>query len=191
MQGAIPAHCYDSSTVPQSTYSTPDRYAHYYTDSSPSYFSSNAGATAYVNFYNTSDYALRWWNVDQGAKPDNGLGGIGVNYPGYFYSTSSGSCKIAGVQYNLSFPTNTYEIVAYADPSWSYALGAQANVGGVFKPGPAYKQINLPSAWPIDTHPQIDNQPYSAHVWHSAQFRSDNMSRADFWSALLNQMGLQ
>jgi hypothetical protein len=137
------------------------------------------GAGSYVNFYNTNDYALGWWNVDQDQKPDNGLGGIGINYPGYFYSSSSGFYKIAGTQFNLNFPANTYEIFAYADPAWSYALGAQANVGGAFKPGLTYQQVEL------------DVAPYrflNTHKYHSAEFRSDNMSRAVFWNMLLNKM---
>lgn len=188
MQGAVPAHCYDASTANRNTYSTPDRYANYYTSGASSYFSSSTGAGTYVNFYNTNDYALGWWNVDQNQKPDNGLGGVGINYPGYFYSTSSGFYKIAGSQYNLSFPANTYEIFAYADPSWSYALGAQASVGGVFKKGSLYQEVDLPSVWPVDTHPHSTNSPYSEHVWHSAQFRSDNMSRAVFWNTLMKRM---
>jgi hypothetical protein len=75
-----------------------------------------------------------------------------------------------------------YEIFAYGDPAWSYALGAQPNVGGVFKSGATYNQVDLGAA------------PYnfgSAHKGHSAQFRSDNMRRAVFWNALLIQMGLK
>ena len=182
MQGAVPAHCYDASTVNRTTFSIPDRYAHYPADSSSSYFNGSAGAGTYANFYNTNDYALGWWIVDQNTKPDI------ATSPGYHYSSSSGFYKIIGTGTNsttyLNFPGNTYEIFAYADPAWSYALGAQANVGGAFT---IARQVVLPSVWPIDTHPGGN---YSAHVWHSAQFRSDNMSRAVFWNSVLNEMRL-
>lgn len=185
MQGAVPAHCYDNSTVNRTTSSVPDRHGHYWTDSSPSYFNASAGAGKYVNFQNTNDYALSKWTLDQNLKPDNGIWGIGINYPGYFYSSSSGFYKIVGSTTNgtiyLNFPANTYEIFAYDVPAWSYALGAQPGVGGVFKVGQTYRQIDLNAA------------PYgfgAAHKGHSAQFRSDNMSRAVFWNTLIDQMGL-
>jgi hypothetical protein len=81
----------------------------------------------------------------------------------------------------LNFPANTYEIFAYDVPAWSYALGAQPGVGGVFKVGQTYRQIDLNAA-PYDFG--------AAHKGHSAQFRSDNMSRAVFWNTLIDQMGL-
>jgi hypothetical protein len=120
-------------------------------------------------------------------KPDNGVLGIGINYPGYFYSSSSGFYKIAGSTYYLNFTNNASEILAYCVPSWSYALGAQADVGGVFKSGSTYQEVNLLNVWPFDTHL---NHDYSEHVWHSAEFRSDNMSRAVFWNTLLKKCSL-
>jgi hypothetical protein len=180
MQGAVPAHCYDNSTVNRSTYSTPDRYAHYWTNSSPSYFSASAGAGTYVNFYNTNDYALSWWNVDQSQKPDNGILGIGINYPGYFYSSSSGFYKIAGTTYYLGFPTNTYEIFSFCDPSWSYALGAEAGVTTLDS------ITDLQSVWLPDP---LSHHDYSSHFWHSAEFRSDYPSQVNFWRTVLGQKG--
>jgi pimeloyl-ACP methyl ester carboxylesterase len=190
MQGAVPAHCYDASTVNRSSSGPPDCYAAYWTNGAPCYFNGTAGAGTYVNFYNTNDFALRYWNMDQDPfKPDNS----GLPFPGYYYDTPSGThpsgfYKIIGsTDYDLYFPSSTYEIFAYADRAWSYALGAQPGVAGSFTTA---KQVNLPSVWPIDTHPQINNKSYSAHVWHSAQFRSDNMSRAAFWNTVLNRMNL-
>jgi hypothetical protein len=181
MEAAIPAHCYDALTTTNGTRTPPDRYAYYYTDGSPCYFDATSGAGRYINFYNTNDFALSFWKVDQTFKPD-----MGLTYPGYHYSSSSGFYRIFGAGTNdiryLTFPTNTYEIFAYGDPAWSYALGAQPNVGGVFKSGATYNQVDLGAA------------PYnfgSAHKGHSAQFRSDNMRRAVFWNALLIQMGLK
>jgi pimeloyl-ACP methyl ester carboxylesterase len=190
MQGAVSAHCYDSSTANRATPTPPDRFAHYYTAGASSYFSASSGAGNYVNFYNTNDWALSWWNFDQSWKPDN------LNYPGYNYSVSGLHPNGFYVQFgtgtndfrNLNFPDDTYAIFAYGDPSWSFALGAQADVAGAFKKGSSYQEINLPSVWPADTHLNSTNNPYSAHVWHSAEFRSDNMSLAVFWNAMMKQM---
>ena len=60
---------------------------------------------------------------------------------------------------------------AQGDPSWSYALGAQANVSGVFSSG----QLDLDATYSFG----------SLHKGHSAEFNSDNMSRALFWNKLL------
>ena len=179
MQAAIPAHCYDSSTTINSTRTPPDRYAHYYADGSASYFSGTAGAERYIDFFNVNDFALSYWNVDQGLKPDYSP----LSYPGYHYSSSSGRFyKITGVGANnihyFAFPGDTYEIFAYGDPSWSFALGAQANVGGSFL---------------TSSQVELDQLPYSfgsTHKFHSGQFRSDNMSRAVFWEAVLQNMNL-
>jgi len=176
MQGAIPAHCYDPLATTNSTRSVPDDYAQYWTSGAPSYFNSTAGAGSYINFFNINDYALGWWNVDQGQKPDAGT------TPAYHYVTPSGTNpsgfykQIGSTEYNLYFPTNTYELFAYGVPSWSFALGAQPNVGGAFKTA---SQVEL------------DIAPFNylnTHKYHSAEFRSDNMSRANFWNAVITQM---
>lgn len=175
MQGAIPAWCYDPTTTNRDLGSyesyTPDRYGHYWTSNSPCYFNGIAGAAHFVNFQNEFDYALSWWQSDQNMKPDLGYGWSGfpgqdVNsfYRGYVLTTP------------LGFPTNTYEIFAYCDEAHCFALGAQPNVGGAFKVGSAFQQIDLAGS------------PYvfgSAHKGHSAQFRSDNMLRWYFWEHLM------
>jgi len=191
MQGAVPAHCYDATTANRSSSGPPDCYAAYWTNGAPCYFNGTAGAGSYINFYNTNDWALSYWNLDQDPfKPDNS----GLPFPGYYYTTPSGThpsgfYKIIGsTDYDLYFPASTYEIFAYADRAWSYALGAQAHVGGAFKKGSSYQEVDLPSVWPADTHPHSPGNLYTAHVWHSAQFRSDNMSRAVFWNTLMEQM---
>jgi len=81
----------------------------------------------------------------------------------------------------LNFPENTYELFSYCIEARSYALGAQADVGGEF----SGNQVNLRSAWPSD----LDG--YIAHKWHSAEFRSDNMQRALFWNQTLIKMKLK
>jgi pimeloyl-ACP methyl ester carboxylesterase len=169
MQGAVPAHCYDTNaatrTIPYPFDSgTPNRYAHYYTDTSPNYFNGSAGAGTYVNFFNTNDYALGYWQTDQNLKPDTGFSYSGTN----FFAGGS----------EIDFPSATYEIFAYADEARCYALGAQANVGGVFS---ISKQLDLFAA------------PYNfgrLHVGHSLQFRLDYPQSTLFWNTLLSKMKL-
>jgi len=38
----------------------------------PCYFNASAGAGSYVNFFNTNDFALGKWQIDQNLKPDAG-----------------------------------------------------------------------------------------------------------------------
>jgi hypothetical protein len=135
-----------------------------------------------VNFYNTNDYALDKWIIDQNYKPDNGTS------PGYHYDSSSGFYKIIGTGPGsttyLYFPGNTYEIFAYGDEARCYALGAQAGINGAF----GGRQLNLQTVWPSDTHLQPKGL-YSAHVWHSAEFRDDFPNQANYWNSILNDLG--
>jgi hypothetical protein len=174
MQGAVSAHTYDPTTPDYGTYPEPDRYADYWTNGAPSYFNGSAGAGTYVNFFNTNDYALNKWLTDQYYKPD-ALRGYGFNEYSEFYYGYVDPITI------LNFPTNTYQIFSYADPSWSYALGAQLNVGEVFKVGTAYNEIEL------------DATPYSfgdQHIYHSLEFRSDPPQLWQFWNQVLLSMKL-
>jgi pimeloyl-ACP methyl ester carboxylesterase len=184
MQGAVPSHAYDQTAPVRSLgifdSGTPNCYSNYYTPGSPCYFNTSAGAGTYINFFNTNDYALDKWTIDQNYKPDNG-----VNYPGYYYSSSPGFYRINGsVETDLSFPGNTYEIFAYADEARCYALGAQQGIHGAF----GGRQLDLQTIWPPDTHLQ-PNGIYSAHVWHSGQFRDDFPHQANFWNNILDDIG--
>jgi hypothetical protein len=174
MQGAVPAHCYDTNaitrTIPYPFDSgTPNRYAHYYTATSPSYFNNIRGAGSFVNFFNTNDYALSYWQTDQNLKPDTG----------FSYNTSTTEFYAGGTE--IDFPTATYEIFAYCDEARCYALGVQPNVGGVFKVGSVFEQVEL------------DSSPYnfgSQHLYHSIEFRLDNPQNFLFWNTLLSEMKL-
>ncbi|HEV2691836.1 MAG TPA: hypothetical protein VG347_02970 [Verrucomicrobiae bacterium] len=194
MQAAISAHTYDPNTVSRSfSPSTPDDYGSYGT-SSTSYFNGSAGAATYVNFFNTNDFALHSatfsWDNNQNNKPDHGIAGFSIPYPGYYYSVTSqhpnGYFAILGAgssaYQNFNLPDDTYTIFAYCDQSRSYALGAQANVGGVFKVGGVYQQIDLK---------QLPYNFDKEHKFHSGQFRSDNTQRWQFWQTTLVQMGLR
>jgi hypothetical protein len=189
MQAAVSAHAYDSSTATRSfTPNTPDDFANYWTTGAP-YFNSSAGAGTYVNFFNTNDYALHSatfsWEFDQNTKPDNSITG----YPGYHYNVSSLHPNGYYVQFgagtnayrNLNYPGDTYTIFAYCDQARSYALGAQANVGGPFKTL-SYHQVDL----------TLDPFDFSTtHKYHSGQFRSDNVTRWQFWNQTLIKLGLK
>jgi hypothetical protein len=182
LQGAVPAHAYDPSattrTIPFPLDSgTPNRYAHYWTDTSPSYFNGSIGAGSYVNFYNPKDYALNMWAIDQNVKPlppyswSLGTGGT----ESYYRATSLFSAQ------QLFFQGDTYPIFSHIIQARCYALGAQSNMVG-------FAQQNLINLWPPDTHPGGN---YGAHVWHSAEFRSDNMLQQKVWHALLGQQGFE
>ena len=178
MQGAVPAHCYDPTTATRNYgFRTPNRYAHYWTDAMPCYFAATAGAGAYVNFFNTNDYALAMWQYDQNWKPD-----LGANY-GYDGTNFFQGITIPNMERLLLLPADTYEIFSYCDQAQSFALGAQAGIGGVFNGA----QQSLIDLWPADTHP---GGAYGAHVWHSAQFRSDYMHQNAFWQQVMQSFQL-
>jgi hypothetical protein len=181
MQGAVDSHTYDPTTPTRAvSFSTPDRYGQYYTNGAPCYFNGSAGAGTYVNFFNTNDFALATniWQRDQNMKPDSG----------YDYSATFDRWYRLGAvsSIQLFFPQNTYEIFSYCDQAHAYALGAQPNVGGSFISLGVTNQVSLPSVWPPDT----SGGNYSAHIWHSAEFRSDYPQRWLFWNEVLFQMGL-
>ena len=184
MQGAVPAHSYDPST--------PDRHPPLY----PGFLCAIldrwcalllqrlAGAGTYVNFFNTNDWALTGlWPPDQDLKPVGGFGfesdGVRTNF---FVGTLESNNPLLP-------PSGSYLIFSYCDPAPCFALGAQADVGGTFLNVSGYNQVILPSVWPPDT--ATPNQPYSTHIWHSAEFRSDNAQRWLFWDMALFQMGIK
>ncbi len=176
MQGAVPAHCYDASS-PQRTIpsplddGTPNRYAQYWTNGAPPYFSNIRGAVNYVNFFNTNDWALAYWRIDQNLKPANSIG--------YSYTGTNFTLTVGANSQDLVFPNDTYAIFSYCVEARCFALGAQSGVGGAFDAG-AEVDLRLP--------------PYNfgdAHKGHSAQFRSTNMKRATFWNRTLIRMGLK
>jgi hypothetical protein len=162
MQAAVPAHCYDPATPNRVAPILPNCYANYWTNGAPGYFNGTAGARNYINFYNQQDWALGWWNTDQNYKPDTGYG--------YDEPTDT---FLRGTLWlrPLYFPTNRYEIFAYADPAPCFALGAQANVDGAFQG----QQIDLHAIFSFGDQ----------HKDHSGEFNSDNMNRWSFWQQFL------
>ena len=174
MQAALASHAYDPTTPTRSLgiydSGTPNRYAQYYTNGAANYFHGLLGAGTYVNFFNTNDFALSKWQIDQNLKPD----------VGYSYQSSIDTWWQIHPILNteLVFPQDTYEIFSYGDEARCYALGAQQDVGGVFTPA---SQVELDAA------------PYgfgSQHLFHSFQFRLDNAQSMTFWHRILIKFGL-
>jgi len=179
-QGAVAAHTYDSTTPTRSLgayeLGMPNCYAQYWTNGATSYFHGNAGARAYVNFFNTNDWALDVaWQPDQNLKPD-ALFGYGFVAPTNYFNSSR----------QLFFPGDTYELFARVIQARCYAIGAQADVKGAFQKNGTPLQVNLPDVWPPDPL----NNNYKAHIWHSAEFRSDNAQRWQFWDSVLATFGI-
>ena len=176
MQGAIAAFAYDPTTPireprldPTDSY---DRYAAYWTNGAPCYFNGIQGAGTFVNFFNTNDYALtQLWEPDQNLKPQTPYHYAYVNDQFVYIFTP------------LYFPQDTYNIFAYCDEARSFALGAQRDVNGAF----LGNQVELPTVWPPD---ELAGN-YGAHVWHSAEFRSDYAQRWLFWDKVLEKFKLK
>ncbi len=86
--------------------------------------------------------------------------------------------------------TNRYEVMAFAAQSWTTALGAtpQGSTPGVLNN--VSLNVNLgritnPRIWPPDPN------NYSAHLWHSGQFRGPYWQQQGYWSELLGQEALR
>ncbi len=204
-QAAISAHNYDASvTAPfllQFTYhypsgplwaagtwnygpDTPDIYVNRLTNNI-------AAAGRRINFYNTNDFALAMprWGFDQVTKPDS----IPPNNF-YYYSGSvndsapwnkfidspilGGAGNLVDIVTNLN---NCYKIMAYAGESYSTALGATSNVHNLDGNIDLASQAN--QIWPSDAN------NYTAHFWHSAEFRGDYWQQQGYWNELLSGNG--
>jgi hypothetical protein len=152
-----------------------------------------------INFFNTNDFALQSgrWELNQELKPDQAItvfGGI-YNFDGYPYNgyahynpgsvddnppwlsfveaTATGTTT-----FNLSSSgpiTDRYQVMSYAAQARSPALGRTAGITTL-------PSLDLPTIWPPDSSP---TQPYSAHFWHSAQFRGDFWQETNYWNTLL------
>jgi hypothetical protein len=198
-QAALPGHCYDPTLTgndllnfaPSLNFGpiTPNIYNDWMMPPTP-------GMSSKVNFYNINDYALSYWNLDQVLKPDQRLllGGSNYNY-------NTGTQPLTVIQDNfykddaltetnlhLGTVTNVqdrYEIMAYASQPYSKALGEVPDAAGF-----ALQNMQSSSVWPTDTQAQ-PNGPYSAHVWHSAQFLFANDDMQNYWSTLMANFGFQ
>lgn len=180
MQAAVPSHAYDPTatvrTIPFPWDSgTSNRYAIYWQNGMPCYFNGSAGAGTYVNYFNTNDFALSKWQIDQNLKVDmkytwdSGSGGI----ERYYYAEGPFNYP------QRYFPQDTFELFSYCIEARCYALGAQRNIGGVFQTG---------------SHVELDTSPYAygpQHLYHSLEFRADGPRNILFWDAMLKTLELK
>jgi hypothetical protein len=166
MQAAVPSHAYDASRPTRSlgTFDdlTPNRYAEYFQNGSPPYFSGFRGADTYVNFWNPADAALSTWRLDQDFKPADSLS---YDYDGEFRKYGD---------WILQFPQDTHELFSFCVEARCFALGAQGAVGGQFD---------------SDAEVYLEGPPFlfgDTFAEHSAQFEFTNMRSWQFWDQLLN-----
>jgi hypothetical protein len=213
-QAAVPAHCYDASlsedidarfaglTILRNVnlLKLPNVYPDWLRNS-------ESAAHRRVNFYNESDYAL-WhdvWELNQYLKPDAPDSFDGQPwYYGYeddlgappdlhssfirfeHYNTDGDPTGVqemqVGTQANVG---DHYEIMAFGSESRTKAVGATPS------PLTMDDSLNLKTIWPADDESiKLHNGlNYSAHKWHSAQFRSTNMRQHAYWEALLGLPG--
>lgn len=155
-----------------------------------------------VNFHNTNDYALtpEVWQFNQITKPD----WQDLPEQPYTYAHQGGpNVTLTEARFgrqtdptvpeylfllDLGTPADVkdrYEIMSFAAEPRSKALGGTA---GVFT-----SDLDVRTTWPPDDSPQSLRRhgEYSAHKWHSAQFRSSNMRQKDYWEALLGDDGFK
>lgn len=165
-----------------------------------------SAASRRVNFYNENDYAL-WhdvWELNQYIKPDrpdapdqpwfygyeDNLGAPPNLHSSFIrfdhYNTDGDPVGVQEMQLGTQAAVgDRYEIMAFGSESRTRAVGA--TTGSLTM----NDSLNLQSIWPADDqsvklHSGLD---YSAHKWHSAQFRSTNMRQHGYWEALLGRTG--
>ncbi|MGA2051719.1 MAG: alpha/beta hydrolase, partial [Opitutales bacterium] len=191
-QAAIASGCFvpDATNITFYTMSdhqtySPDFY-NYYTTSSDAPYMGNATMTgsagAMVNLYNPNDYALSGdsladtgWEYAENGKPIMYLYGLTDTGCTYTYN-STVNCFNRSDGTVLTWPANRYEIFSYAAGPWTYPLGMKPSVG-VF-----------------GSATDLSGSPYdfgSTHIYHSAQFRSSIALRWQYWSNILQTIGVQ
>ena len=191
-QAAIPAHCYDATT-PLMTFGTglgptiPNVYAYFWQSSAtsqphqwqsenrPSYMHPDymlGKSERYFNYYNSKDWALNWprWQLDEQTKPDLSYHYVGVGIPPLMGFNHTSAASVTW----LTFPSDTYEIFAWAAESHSYALGAQFVNGVVLATGGTNVDLRGPPFNYGDTR-----------KFHSGQFCDTNAQRAEYWKQAL------
>jgi hypothetical protein len=200
-QAALSAHNYDATvTTPYLlpfTYKYPsgllsllgtNNYGPYAPDIYVNRLTNNIAAVGKrINFYNVNDFALAMprWGFDSILRPDHPFGG-------YYHYSGSTSDPTPWNNFEFIFtagdpppsPTDfdivnnlhdRYEVMAYAAPSYSTALGATPNVLNISQ------NLDLTTVWPTDT----SGHSYADHFWHSAEFRGDYWQEQGYWHTLL------
>jgi len=191
-QAAIPAHVWDNTT-PSMPYgmldgpTTPNIYGYYWQsgvtsrpdewqgEGRPSYMAPQYMplSTRYINHYNPDDWALATdnWQRNQRFKPDvdYDYGISPLNWTKHFYHQPILNTT------ELSFPSDRFEIFAYAAEARSFATGAEGATGGKFD---VLDSVNLRTQFSFEKE----------HKGHSAQFRSYIQKRWTYWKKALDDM---
>lgn len=174
-QAAVAASCYKENLPLMPNYGqvTPDIYGTYPPTGRP-YFDvaeMNGAAGRYVNFFNTSDFALTSasgngfsWELDQRWKPNQGYG----------WTLALGFYHEIVILTRLSIPEDRFRIFSYAAQARSLAVGALPT-GGVFT---------------SFTNLQTAQQYGPEHIYHSGQFRASMATRYKYWDKVLTEIGL-
>jgi hypothetical protein len=139
----------------------------------PDYLDGKVGRC--FNYYNDDDWALTWprWQLDQQTKP---YSDYGYEYTGVGASRGFWRDRGFGATW-LTFPTDRFEIFAWAAESRSYALGAQWVTGAIA----GDNNLDLKTTFKYGI----------AHKFHSGQFRGMNMERGPYWKDFLEDCGLK
>jgi hypothetical protein len=167
-----------------------ETYGNYPPTGEPLYNDIRTGAGNIVNFHNRNDDALAWWLLNQLQKPDGTVSMIlGVpDGKGWGYANLIGDeidgpiwFRNDGVPHGwtpLSFHNDTPEIHAHIAEANSPPLGAAVgdghDVGNVIS-----GKFDLMSALTENQRFADDEED------HSAEFRSINMRRYEFWDEIL------
>jgi len=200
-QSAVSAHVYDS-TVPNYSFfflgvSSAPKTPNIYGDRFAGVFGNGAGRV--ISFYNANDYAFRRsaWQLDQLLKPDGNVhqsdGTWTYAYNGatndpppwnnfYKFYLAGGVSNVVTFDIVTSL-TNRYEVMSFAAQSWTTAFGATAGALNHISAAVNLGRVTTPRIWPPD------GNNYSAHLWHSAQFRGPNWQQQGYWKELLSQEG--
>jgi hypothetical protein len=143
----------------------PDVYSRY--PVGREYYFSRLGRVAenIVNFINEDDFALGFWRLNNGLKPERILG----------YRYNSRSEQFFRNSMLLRFPDNRYEIFSFAARSSSDPLGA-TQVRGVVN-----RTVDLKKEFGFGASP-------SDHV---GQFMGGIQTIGPYWARLLKEMNVQ
>jgi hypothetical protein len=182
-QSASTAHSYDGVNPEvietDSSTQTPEVYRDYPVGNQPYYGQIGSAAGTIINFHNRQDDALSGWSIGQDLKPDYGW--YYDDGDSWWYRDDS---TFPVPDTALFFPGDRYEIFAHIAEARSRALGAAVH-GQFTVAGSVDDSFDLNTGFSSAEFNYSDTAED-----HSAQFRSTNMRRSEFYRTLLDYMGL-
>ena len=188
-QAAIASQLYDNTITNRSFAptddNTPNVYAYYWYAGQPSYLNSVGSGASLINFFNPDDYALRVaWQINQNLKPDEDIFwhygyGSDTNPPAFGHFHKYTGLPQGGGNYTaLWFPTNRFEIFAFAAEARCLPLGQQAGMHGGFD---SAKEVDL------DLTFEFGDQ----REGHSAEWGRASWQVVQYWDRLLKRFSLK